>query len=97
MMEESGEATKPHPRYHVLAIVSFVLSLTGYAFLPLAGSVGAIVTGKMALKDMEMHPGVYRGELLARLAVWFGWLAIVLAAAILVFMLVLINLAGSFT
>lgn len=78
------------PRYHVLAIVSFILSLAGYSFLPFVGSVGAIVTGKMATSDMYAHPGEYRGELLARLGIWLGWLALVLAAAIFIAALALL-------
>lgn len=81
-----GHESHPHspPKYHVLAIVSFILSLTGFSFLPFVGSVGAIVTGKMATSDMNAHPGEFRGELLARMGIWLGWLALVLAAAIFI-------------
>ena len=82
-------------RYHVLAIVSFLLSLTGFTFLPIFGWVGAIVTGKMALADMHQHPGEYKGELLARLGVWFGWLGFILAAAILILVVAILYVTGS--
>jgi hypothetical protein len=90
--ETRAHNDRPHPlpRYHVLAIVSFILSLTGYSFLPFLGSVGAIVTGKMATADMYAHPGEYRGELLARLGIWLGWLALILAAAIFIAALALL-------
>jgi hypothetical protein len=92
-MTEGTEAAKhPLPHYHVLAIVSFILSLTGYTFLPFVGSIGAIVTGKMATADMYAHPGEYRGELLARLGVWFGWLALILAASLVIIALAVLYL-----
>lgn len=93
-MTEATETHRPPlSRYHVLAIVSFILSLTGYTFLPFVGSVGAIVTGKMALSDISAHPDEYRGELLARLGVWFGWLALILAAAIVIIALTVLFIA----
>lgn len=90
--QEAHHQTHHHslPRYHVLAIVSFLLSLAGYSFLPFLGSVGAIVTGKMATADMYAHPGEYRGELLARLGIWLGWLALILGAAIFIAALTLV-------
>jgi hypothetical protein len=64
---------------HSMAIASLVLSILGFTFLPLLGSIFGIITGKMALKEIEAAPQMYKGGGLARAGIVIGWIVVVLA------------------
>ncbi len=67
------------PPTHPLAIVGLVLGILGLTgILPLVGSIGALIAGKMAQKEIREKPGLYAGENLARAGVVMGWIGIVL-------------------
>ena len=73
------------PSTHQLAIVSLVLSILGLIMiLPLVGSIGAVISGNMSLREIREKPTQYSGENLARAGVIMGWVGIALAVLALV-------------
>ncbi len=65
---------------HPLAIVGLVLGILGLVgVLPLVGSIGAVIAGKMAQKEIFEKPGMYSGDNLARASIVMGWIGIALA------------------
>ncbi|MEW6649109.1 MAG: DUF4190 domain-containing protein [Chloroflexota bacterium] len=66
---------------HPLAIVGFVLGILGLiGILPLVGSIGALIAGNMAQKEIREKPAFYSGENLARAGIIMGWIGVALAA-----------------
>ncbi|MBE0409119.1 MAG: DUF4190 domain-containing protein [Anaerolineales bacterium] len=64
---------------HALAIVSLILSLLGFTpILPLIGSIGGIITGMIARKEIRANPEKHTGDGIALSAIILGWLGIAL-------------------
>jgi len=62
---------------HTLAIVSLVLGILGLAqVLPLVGPIGAIISGKMAEKEIRERPDLYSGGNIAHAGRILGWVGI---------------------
>ncbi|MFH1599655.1 MAG: DUF4190 domain-containing protein [Pseudomonadota bacterium] len=59
-----------------LAIISLVSGLLGWTFLPLVGSLVAIVTGHMARAEIQRSNGQMDGDGLAIAGLVLGWLVI---------------------
>ncbi|MCL4870231.1 MAG: DUF4190 domain-containing protein [Anaerolineae bacterium] len=78
---------------HSLAIVSLVLSILGLiGFLPLVGSIGGIISGRIAQQEIAQNPHLHSGDGMARAGVILGWIGIAIAIlgaclAVLIFML----------
>lgn len=72
-----------------LAVASLVLSIGGFSFLPLIGSIAGIVTGYMARDNIRQNPTVYNGEGLAKVGIILGWIGILLL--VLMGLLILIS------
>lgn len=73
------------PSTHQLAIVSLVLSILGLIMvLPLVGSIGAVISGNMSLREIREKPTQFSGDNLARAGVIMGWVGIALAVLALV-------------
>ncbi len=71
---------------HSLAIVSLVLGILGLAqVLPLVGPIGAIISGKMAEKEIHERPDLYSSSNLAHTGIILGWIGIGLFGLGLVF------------
>ena len=65
---------------HTLAIVSLVLSILGLiGILPLVGSIGGIVSGKIAQQEIAQNPHLHGGDGMARAGVILGWIGVALA------------------
>jgi uncharacterized membrane protein len=62
-----------------LAIVSLIFGLLGWSFLPLVGSIVAIITGHMARSEIRAQPDRYEGDSLALVGLVLGYVSIVLA------------------
>ncbi len=72
-----------HLETHALAIVSLVLSILGLAaVLPLVGPIGAIVSGRIARREIQANPERYTGDGLARAGIVLGWVGLALDALI---------------
>lgn len=80
-----------------LAITSLVSGLLGWTFLPLVGSLVAIVTGHMARAEIQRSNGQMEGDGLAIAGLVMGWLVIAISAlTILAFILFFGGLAVLF-
>jgi hypothetical protein len=61
-----------------LAVVSLVCGLLGWSFLPLLGSIVAIITGHMARAEIRRNPDTLEGDGLAVAGLILGWLSVAL-------------------
>ena len=85
-----------------LAITSLVSGLLGWTFLPLVGSLVAIITGHMARAEIQRSNGQVDGDGLAIAGLVLGWATVVVTVlTILAFILffgglaVLLGLLGA--
>ena len=84
-MTENDQPILLRPATHFLAIVSLVLSILGMLpILPLVGSIGGIVTGIIARKEIQARPNLYSGEGTARAGIILGWIGVSLIGLICV-------------
>jgi hypothetical protein len=62
---------------HTLAVLCLVLGILGLTqVLPLVGPIGAIISGKMAEKEIRERPDLYSGGNIAQTGVILGWIGI---------------------
>lgn len=99
-MNETTTTTTTPPN-HSLAIVSLVLSILGLiSVLPVIGSIGAVITGYIALDEIRKNPSQYSGENLARAGLILGWIGIaivfLLALIAILALLIFIPVSGPF-
>ena len=82
MNTEMKENTAAHgSSTHGLAIISLVLSILGLMpVLPVVGSIGGIVTGIIARKEIRTRPDLHTGEGFARAGVILGWIGLAIGA-----------------
>ncbi len=69
--------------YNGLSMLSLISGLLGFCFLPLAGSVAAVVSGNMALNYYHANPEPGNNHNLAQVGVILGWVGIGLGIVIL--------------
>ena len=71
-----------------LAIVSLVFGLLGWSFLPMLGSLVAIVTGHLARGEIRRDPARLQGDGLAIGGLVLGYAAVLMAVfALMIFVL----------
>ncbi|MBC7991564.1 MAG: DUF4190 domain-containing protein [Luteimonas sp.] len=75
-----------------LAIVSLVFGLLGWSFLPMLGSLVAIITGHLARGEIRREPARLQGDGLAIAGLVLGYAAI--AMAVLVVMIFVLFFGG---
>lgn len=79
-MSTSERPTEFRPSTHMLAIVSLVLSILGLVpVLPIVGSIGGIITGIIARREIIARQDIYTGEGTAKAGIILGWIGLVLA------------------
>lgn len=61
-----------------LAIISLIMGIAGFSFLPLLGSIAAIITGYMARKETRAIPPTAGGDGMATAGIVMGWIQIAL-------------------
>ncbi len=69
--------------YNGLSMLSLISGILGFCFLPLAGSVAAVVSGNMALSHFRLNPEPSNNQNLAQVGVILGWIGIGLGIMIL--------------
>ena len=67
-----------NPQNNTLAIISLVAGILGLTFLPLIGSIAAVITGPMAKREIADSNGVLGGENLAQIGMILGWIGVAL-------------------
>ncbi|ADN62030.1 hypothetical protein XFLM_12100 (plasmid) [Xylella fastidiosa subsp. fastidiosa GB514] len=75
-----------------LAIASLITGILGLTWLPVVGSLCAIITGHMARTEIRRHPEALKGDELATIGVILGWLAITAAIIFVVLVLFFVGL-----
>jgi len=79
MTNEFKSQAQQAPATHALAIVSLILSILGLVgVLPLVGSIGGIISGRIAQQEIQAKPEQHGGEGLARAGVILGWVGVAL-------------------
>ena len=85
-----------------MAIVSLVSGILGLTFLPVIGSIIALITGYMAKKEINENLGTLAGAGMATGGIVLGWIGVgllclfaCLFGAMLLFILLLIPLSAS--
>jgi hypothetical protein len=61
------------------AMISLITGILGLTFLPVIGSIVALITGSMAKKEILESNGTLGGEGMAQVGVILGWIGIGLA------------------
>jgi len=56
--------------------VSLITGILGLTFIPLLGSIVAVITGPMAQKEIQESQGSLGGEGLAKAGIILGWIGI---------------------
>jgi len=87
-----GYAPAPGRRTNTLAIVSLVAGLCGFTVVPVLGSVAAIITGHMALR--EIRETGEEGTSFAKVGLWLGYILIGLAVLFAVGAVLLVTIAA---
>ncbi|WP_045727342.1 DUF4190 domain-containing protein [Xanthomonas sp. GPE 39] len=77
-----------------LAVVSLVAGILGLTFLPLLGSLGAIITGHMARAEIRRDPQRFEGDGLAVGGLVLGWTVVALGVIALLAMLAFVLFFG---
>ena len=62
--------------YNGLSLLSLVSGILGFCFLPVAGSIAAVVSGRMALSHFQTDPQPGNNQNLAQVGVILGWIGI---------------------
>lgn len=67
---------------NMLAIISLVLGILGWTFLPFLGSIGAVICGHLARTEIRREPARYDGDGFAVGGLVLGWLGILFWLAV---------------
>lgn len=59
-----------------LAIVSLIAGIAGFFFIPVLGSVLALITGYMARRDTRAVPPLASGDGMATAGIVMGWIQV---------------------
>ncbi len=74
-----------------LSMLSLISGILGFCFLPVAGSIAAVVSGNMAMSHFRTDPQPGDNQNLAQVGVILGWIGIglgTMAVAALIFLFV---------
>ena len=76
-MEQPSFGGEPYsPPTSSMAIVSLIAGILGLTFVPMIGSIVAVITGPMAKKEIRESRGAVGGEGLATAGGILGWIGI---------------------
>ena len=86
--------SQPKPN-STLAIVSLVAGILGFSFVPLLGSIAAVITGHMAKSEIKKSAGSLGGNGMATAGLILGYLAIGLGLCVIAAFALLAPATGS--
>ncbi len=76
----TGTTTPPGERKQsTLALVSLILGILSFVILGFIGGIGAVITGHLALKEINESGGAIEGETLAKVGLGLGYANLVLS------------------
>jgi len=81
-------AATPGPRTEGFAIASLACGIGAFFFVPIVGSILAIVFGSIARRHIAEDPNLQGAEM-ARAGTIIGWIGLVVAVLFIVFLIVL--------
>ncbi len=81
---------------NALAIVSLVFGILAWTFLPIIGSIVAIVTGHIARGQIQQSHGAQQGDGVALAGLILGYLSLVLSVLVLTMLVLGIGLLAFF-
>lgn len=61
-----------------MAVISLITGILGITFLPVIGSIIALITGYMARKEINESPGTLGGSGMATAGIVLGWIGLVM-------------------
>lgn len=82
--QEESEVPASPPRSYLpletnsLAVISLISGILSWFFLPIIGSILAIITGHMAKSEIRKNPGIYSGDGLATTGLVLGYIQVAL-------------------
>jgi len=83
-----GAAPPPGPRTEGFAIASLACGIGAFFFIPIVGSILAIVFGSVARRHIAEDPNL-QGADMARAGIIIGWIGVVVAVLFITFLIVL--------
>ncbi len=100
---QSGYPAAPYPygaypapqRANGLALTSMILGIAGWVLIPFLTSIGAVITGHIALSQLRTRPETGRGFAIAGLVLGYTAIALWLVVVLLVFSFWGMSTAGS--
>ncbi|MBI3159000.1 MAG: DUF4190 domain-containing protein [Chloroflexi bacterium] len=66
----------PRAKTSLMAIISLLSSLAGLTLLPILGSIVAVISGHMAIREISESLGQIQGNGLAKIGLLLGYLGI---------------------
>lgn len=86
----------PPPPTSTTAMISLIAGILGLTFIPLLGSILALVLGYMSKKEIQQSAGSLSGEGLATAGIVLGWIGVAIGCCLLtVFLLVFAGILGT--
>ncbi len=68
----------PAPPNSSTALIALIAGILGLTFIPVIGSIVAVITGPMAKKEIRESAGALSGDGLATAGIVLGWIGIAL-------------------
>ncbi len=88
-------ATMAAPPTSNAAIISLVLGILAYIFLPFLGAIGAVIAGHMARSEIRQSHGRMGGDGLALAGLILGYSNLALGCIAIAFMTVIFGIIGA--
>jgi hypothetical protein len=82
------QAQPPARQNSSLAIASMILGILGWTFLPILGTIGAIITGHIAKSEIKNSHGSLSGDGMATAGLVLGYVQVVVGFCLCTLLLV---------
>jgi hypothetical protein len=88
-------APQPAQRDSALAIVSLITGIASWVFLPIVGALTAIITGHLAISEINKSSGMLKGKGMATAGLILGYIQIAVFLIVIVVLTLLAPTIGS--